>query len=102
MCTYAIHAAALHHPYVAVGRVSLTWADIRGNTLLHLAAQHNDVGLAHVSAFSVRICDYATNQPTNQPQILQHLGPNSVNSTRHGTGRGPAVSLLYYWRDELP
>ena len=32
----------------AVGRVSLTWADIRGNNLLHLAAQHNDVALVQV------------------------------------------------------
>ncbi|CAM9918490.1 unnamed protein product, partial [Ectocarpus sp. 13 AM-2016] len=30
----------------ASGRVSLTWSDIRGNTLLHLAAQHNDIALA--------------------------------------------------------
>eukprot|EP00903_Cladosiphon_okamuranus_P011803 g11091.t1 len=38
------------HTFRAVGRVSLTWADIRGNTLLHLAAQHNDIALVQERA----------------------------------------------------
>ncbi|CAM9275689.1 unnamed protein product, partial [Hapterophycus canaliculatus] len=38
-------SARRQHMVRGVGRVSLTWADIRGNTLLHLAAIHNDVAL---------------------------------------------------------
>ncbi|CAM9353056.1 unnamed protein product, partial [Scytosiphon promiscuus] len=41
-------SARRQHTVRGVGRVSLTWADIRGNTLLHLAAIHNDIALVQV------------------------------------------------------